>query len=168
MFAVLGDKFNGEDYILNYTAETEKNLVGLQNPSERDSKWPMKRWNKYKQLEEELQERGFKTKRLELRDRLEDHINDVASCQYIICEDSLPMQIAIALKKPTVAIFTCTSPMEIHGYGLVRKVVSLKLGKYFYRRDFDPEAADMIKIETVLDAFKDAVDNNHCKQRAWY
>ncbi len=168
LFSILGYKFNGEEYILNYKAETEEKLVGIQNPAERDSKWPMKRWNQYEKLEEELAKKGFRAKKLELHDKLEDHIRDVASCQYVICEDSLPMQIAIALKKPTVAIFTCTSPMEIYGYGLVRKVVSLKLAKYFYRRDFDPDAASTIKLEIVLEAFNDAVHNNNSLQRAWY
>ena len=154
MFSILGFKFNGEKYILSCKTRTRKGIVGIQNPLQRNTKWPMKRWNKYDELAKAIQEIGYQTKFLEIHEKLEDHITDIAECEYIICEDSLPMQIAIALRKQTIALFICTSPYEIYGHGIVTKIVSSKLKEYFYRRDFDPYAASTISLDTVLNAFK--------------
>ena len=160
LFSILGLEFKGEEYILNYAATAENGLVGIQNPSERESKWPMKRWNRYNELADEIKKFGYKTKFLESRPTLKEHIVDIANCQYVICEDSLPMHIALALKKPTIALFICTPPNEIYSYGRLAKIVSPKLKEYFYRRDFDPNAAKTIKLETVLSEFKNVINNN--------
>jgi len=160
MFSILGFKFNGEEYILNYEVNTKKGFVGIQNPLERNTKWPMKQWNNYESLATEIKKLGYEVRFLGLKISLEEHINDIAECEYVICEDSLPMQIATALKKPTIALFICTSPYEIHSYNRVTKIVSPKLKEYFYRRDFDPKAAETIPLKTVMEAFKNVVNNN--------
>lgn len=158
MFSILGFKFNGEEYVLDCNVKTMKGLVGMQNPMNRETKWPMKRWNNYEKLADELKKIGYKIRLLDIQEDLQDHIKDIAECEYIICEDSLPMQIAIALKKQTIALFICTSPYEIYGYGRVTKIISPKLKEYFYRRDFDPDAANTIPLNTVLNAFKDMAE----------
>lgn len=157
IFSLLGFKFNGEEYVLGYDSYEEKGLVGMQNPLERNTKWPMKKWNNYSLLAKEIQKLGYNTMFLRIHEKLEDHIRDIAACEFIICEDSLPMQLAIALKKPTIAFFICTSPNEIYGYGRVKKIVSPNLKEYFYRRDFDPNAASTIPMETVLAEFKELI-----------
>jgi len=61
----------------------------------------------------------------------------------------LTMHLALALCKPTVALFTCTSPYEIYGYGRMRKIVNPRLHECFYRRDVAPGAEDDIPLERV-------------------
>ncbi len=51
-----------------------------------------------------------------------------------------------------VSIFTCTSPWEIHDYGLMTKIVSPLLAEYFYQRGFDERATTAIGLEEVLAA----------------
>lgn len=157
MFSILGFKFNGEEYVLNCNASAIKGLVGIQNPLYRDTKWPMKRWNNYEKLADGIKKLGYNIRLFGIRENIQDHIKDIAECEYVICEDSLPMQISIALKKPTIALFICTSPYEIYGYGRVTKLVSTKLKEYFYRRDFDSDAANTIPLSLVLDNFKNMV-----------
>ncbi len=162
LFAIMGFKFKGEKYILNYPSKTEKKLVGIQNPSQRNTKWPMKNWNHYDILKNELTKKGYKVKFLDIRGRLSEHINDIASCEFVICEDSLPMHIALALNKPTITLFICTSPQEIYDYGLLRKIVSPKLKDYWYKRENNPEAAKTIKIDDILNEFEHDINNNTC------
>jgi ADP-heptose:LPS heptosyltransferase len=45
-------------------------------------------------------------------------------CDLIITPDTLTMHLALALKKPTIALFTSTSPTEIYDYGRLKKVVA--------------------------------------------
>lgn len=160
LFSILGFKFNGEKPILNYSMPKKAKLVGIQNLSMRDTKWPMKRWNNYEELKDKLISLGYEVRSLELRPELESHIKDIAECSLVICEDSLPMQIALALNKLTIATFICTPPQEIYGYGILTKVISPELQKYWYRRDYDPNAANTIKLKDILKAFENVVNNN--------
>ena len=49
-----------------------------------------------------------------------------------------------------VSIFTCTSPWEIYGYGLQKKIVSPLLEKFFYKRGYDRSATTAITVEEVM------------------
>jgi heptosyltransferase II len=71
-----------------------------------------------------------------------------------VCGDSLPMHLALGSGIPTVALFNCTSPWEIHDYGLLTKLVSPLLGEFFYKRAFDPRATTAIPFEDVLGAVR--------------
>lgn len=154
IFSMIGRRFQGEEYILStpLTKAVVPGLVGLE--ARAGSVWPMKRWNKYDALAEELAVAGFKVKFLEQRPRLEEYIEDINECEFVVSGDTLAMHVALALEKRVVAIFTCTTPHEIYGYARMVKVVSPCWEKHFYRRDFVPEAADAISVKTVFDAVR--------------
>jgi ADP-heptose:LPS heptosyltransferase len=88
---------------------------------------------------------------LPTRPRLSEHVVDVAGHRLLVANDSLPMHLAIGLQIPTVAIFTCTSPWEIHDYGLLRRVTSPMLERYFFSRENPPEAAEAIPVAVVVE-----------------
>jgi heptosyltransferase-2 len=152
IFGMLGKKFEGQEYVLkspNGVAPVP-GLIGLE--SRVGDVWPMKQWNKFDGLARELERLGFRLKFFEQRPRLEQYIKDVQECEVVVSGDTLAMHIALALRKKVVAIFTCTSPQEIHDYGRLIKIVSPVWEKYFYRREYIPEAADAIPLYQVLDA----------------
>ncbi len=153
VFSMVGHRFQGEKYVLNVPLAKVPvpNLVGLEPRA--GGVWPMKRWNKYEALKVQLEAAGFKVKCFQQCDRLEEYVNDINECEYIVSGDTLAMHVALALGKGVVAIFTCTSPHEIWDYGRMIKVVSPVWQRYFYRRSFVPEAADAISVETVCNAF---------------
>ena len=53
---------------------------------------------------------------------------------------------------PTVAIFNCTSPWEIHDYGLLTKIVSPLLEEFFYQRCFEHRATTAVSMDQVFHA----------------
>ena len=65
--------------------------------------------------------------------------------------DSLPMHFALGTETHCVTLFTCTSPWEIHDYGLQTKLISPLLQEFFYKRGFDKRATTAIGVEEVLD-----------------
>jgi heptosyltransferase-2 len=154
IFAMIGRPFRGEEYVLNMplTKLPEGNLVGLE--ARAGEVWPMKRWNKYEELAERLKGARFKIKIFEQRERLVDYADDINECEYIVCGDTLAMHLGLALRKKVVAIFTCTTPHEIYDYGRMIPVVSPLYTRYFYRRDFVPEAADAISTDSVFNAVR--------------
>ena len=86
------------------------------------------------------------------RESLLEHIGDVRNHRCLVGGDSLPMHIALGLGTPCVTIFNCTSPWEIHDYGLQTKIVSPLLGEFFYKRGLDPRATSAIGLQEVLRA----------------
>jgi heptosyltransferase II len=83
-----------------------------------------------------------------------EHIGDIKGHRCVVGGDSLPMHLALGVGVPCVTIFNCTSPWEIHDYGILTKLVSPLLGEFFYKRTFDPRATTAIPLETVLDAVR--------------
>jgi len=112
--------------------------------------WPMKNWAYYDELKQELENRGLIVNVLPQRTSLLEHLGDVANHRCLVGGDSLPMHLALGMGRRCVSLFNCTSPWEIHGYGLQRKVVSPVLEKFFYQRGFDPCATTAISLEEVL------------------
>lgn len=64
-------------------------------------------------------------------------------CNVMICSDSLALHVSLAMKKPTIGLFFCTSPDEVEDYGLLRKIISPLL------YDFFPEKSDQYSKELV-------------------
>jgi heptosyltransferase II len=114
--------------------------------------WPMKRWAYFGELRSALEASGLKVNILPTRPTLLQHLADVRGHRCVVCGDSLPMHLAIGSGIPTVALFTCTSPWEIHGYDLLTKIVSPRLGEFFYKRGFDARATTAISPDEVLEA----------------
>jgi heptosyltransferase-2 len=81
----------------------------------------------------------------------------VGLCRYIVCSDSFCLHIALALKKKTAGLFFCTSPDEVEGYGLLKKMVAPKLYDFFPEKSdiYDEPLTKSIDPEDVLDALED-------------
>ena len=62
------------------------------------------------------------------------------------------MHLALGSGVRCVTLFTCTSPWEIHDYGILTKIISPLLGEFFYKRGLDKRATTTISVEEVLSA----------------
>jgi heptosyltransferase-2 len=157
IFEGLGLGFNGEAYCLPPPQST-----GLQGDvaisSTAGSVWPMKRWAYYEELKQELELAGLKVNVLESRPTLLEHLADVQGHGCLVSGDSLPMHLALGSGVRCVSIFTCTSPWEIHSYGLQKKIVSPILEEFFYKRGYDRRATTAMSVEKVLDAVTAQLD----------
>lgn len=117
-------------------------------------KWPNKNWAYYDELKLELEKLGYIVNYLPNRNSIKEHIADIASHKLIICGDSLPMHISTAINIPSIALFTCTSPVEIYDYNLITKIISSKLNQYYYQREFNKECTTSIQINEILTLIK--------------
>jgi heptosyltransferase-2 len=151
IFEGLGHRFHGERYVLPPPVRTSLSgdvaIAPVAGPV-----WPMKGWAYYDELKSELESAGFRVNVLPRRPSLLEHMGDVANHRCLVSGDSLPMHFALATGTPCVTLFNCTSPWEIHDYGIQTKLVSPLLEKYFYKRGFEQEATTAIRLEDVLDA----------------
>jgi lipopolysaccharide heptosyltransferase II len=151
IFDGLGLGFCGEPYYLPPARPT-----GLQGDvaisSTAGAVWPMKQWAYYDELKHELELAGLKVNILQSRPTLLEHLADVQGHRCLVSGDSLPMHLALGSGVRCVSIFTCTSPWEIYGYGLQKKIVSPLLEGFFYKRGYDRSATTAINVEKVMNA----------------
>jgi ADP-heptose:LPS heptosyltransferase len=151
MFAGLGLRFAGDPYLLPDPIETD--LAGdIAIAVDAGFVWPMKKWAYYGELKQRLEEEGLSVNVLPKRSSLLEHLSDVQNHRCLVGGDSLPMHFALGTKTPCVTLFTCTSPWEIHDYGLQRKIVSPLLEEFFYKRGYDERATTGISVDVVMDA----------------
>ena len=151
VFEGLGFRFTGETYFLPEAIET--GLSGdVAIAADAGPIWPMKKWPYYDELKQRLENHGLTVNVLPQRASLLEHLSDVRNHCCLVGGDSLPMHFALGTGKRCVTLFTCTSPWEIYGYGLLRKIVSPLLEEFFYKRGFDERAVTAIGVEEVFDA----------------
>ena len=151
IFEGLGLSFSGEEYYLPPARPTGlKGDVAISSTA--GPVWPMKKWAYYDELKNELESEGLKVNILEGRPSLLEHLADVQGHRCLVSGDSLPMHLALGSGVRCVSIFTCTSPWEIHGYGLQEKIISPLLEKFFYKRGYDERATTAITVDQVLSA----------------
>jgi ADP-heptose:LPS heptosyltransferase len=151
IFSGLGFTFTGEEYLLPEHIET--GLSGdIAIAADAGPIWPMKRWAYYGELKQALEDRGLTVNVLPKRSSLLEHLADVQNHRCLVGGDSLPMHLALGTKTPCVTLFTCTSPWEIHDYGIQKKIVSPLLEQFFYERGYDERATTAITIDEVFDA----------------
>lgn len=155
IFQMMGREFKDEEYILNFKKQNNyekrrKILVGIEGRA--DKRWPTKNWNGYEQLGELLARDGFDVEFFRQRDTIRQYINDISECELVITGDTLALHIALALRIKVVAIFTCTSPTEIHDYGRMVKIVSPLWKEAFYSREYIREAVDAVSLDSVYKA----------------
>jgi heptosyltransferase-2 len=151
VFEGLGFSFAGETYLMPEPVET--GLAGdVAIAPEAGAVWPMKSWAYYGQLKRELEATGLMVNVLQKRPTLLEHLCDVRNHRCLVSGDSLPMHLALGTGTRCVSLFNCTSPWEIHEYGLQRKIVSPLLEKFFYQRGQDERATTAIKFEKVLES----------------
>ncbi len=153
LFRMLDLPFQEEPYCIyhNGTIIREGGLVGIETRS--GNRWPNKSWAWYQELMEQLTANGYRCRVLTQRERLRDYLDDIARCSYLVSGDTLAMHVALAYQIPGIAIFNCTSPAEIHDYGLLQKVVSPLLQQSFYSRTFSPEVVASISSQSVHGLF---------------
>jgi len=151
IFAGLGLRFEGEEYLLPEPAATE--LAGdVAIAPVAGSVWPMKNWAYYDQLKCKLEAAGLRVNVLPHRPSLLEHIGDVKNHRCLVGADSLPMHLALGTGTPCVTIFNCTSPWEIYDYGIQTKIVSRLLAEFFYKRGSDARAMTAISLNEVFAA----------------
>ena len=156
IFEGLGLRFSGETYLLPPTPRSP--LVGdVAIASEAGPVWPMKKWAYYDELRKELEAAGLAVNFLPKRPSLLEHLADVRGHRCLVSGDSLPMHFALGSGIGCVSIFTCTSPWEIHDYGLQKKIVSPLLAEFFYQRGYDHRATTAIGVDEVLSAVMEQV-----------
>jgi heptosyltransferase-2 len=160
LFKMLGFKFEGDEYLLNYEVQkpTYKKIKKVFIEKRAGDKWPMKRWPFYYVVEKRLKKLKFSVRYLTQRKTLTDYLKDVSKCDVLICGDTLAMHLGLYLKKKVIAIFNCTSPWEIYDYGRMVKVVNPKLKDAFYKKDYDRKLVSAIKPNEVLNAFYKFLD----------
>ena len=111
-----------------------------------------KNWSGYDALRLRLEQAGLRVNALPHRATLLEHLGDIANHRCLIGGDSLPMHLALGLRVPCVTLFNCTSPWEIHDYGVQTQVVSPLLSEFFYKRGLDPRATSAISLDEVFEA----------------
>ena len=151
VFAGLGWSFDGDTYLLPAPVPTDLRgdvaIAPVAGPV-----WPMKTWAHYEALQRRLEDAGLRVNVLPKRQTLLEHLGDIHNHRCLVSGDSLPMHLALGLGTACVTIFNCTSPWEIHGYGLQSKMVSPLLGDFFYQRGMDERATHAIGLEQVYGA----------------
>lgn len=151
IFNGLGLQFTGERYLLPRPIET--GLSGnVAIAADSGTVWPMKKWAYYDQLKQRLEDHGLTVNILPKRSSLLEHLADVRNHRCLVGGDSLPMHFALGIGTPCVSLFICTSPWEIHDYGVQKKLVSPLLEEFFYKRGYDRRATTAIGVDEVLDA----------------
>ncbi len=151
IFAGLGLHFAGEPYCLPNPIET--GLSGdVAIAADSGSIWPMKKWAYYAELKQQLEDQGLIVNVLPKRPSLLEHLSDVQNHRCLVGGDSLPMHLALGTGTRCVTLFTCTSPWEIHDYGVQKKIVSPLLEEFFYKRGYDEPATTAITVDEVFDA----------------
>jgi heptosyltransferase-2 len=151
IFEGLGFRFGGERYLLPTPIET--GLSGdVAIAADAGPVWPMKRWAYYDELKQRLEDQGLTVNVLPERSSLLEHLSDVQNHRCLVGGDSLPMHLALGTATRCVTLFNCTSPWEIHDYGVQRKIVSPLLEEFFYKRGYDTRATMAITVDEVMSA----------------
>ena len=157
IFEGLGWRFEGERYYLPEPTKTGlKGDVAI--APQAGPIWPMKNWAYYDDLERTLKKNGLTVNVLPERSSLLEHLGDVSNHRCLVSGDTLPMHLALGSEVRCVSLFTCTSPWEIHDYGLQRKIVSPLIKEFFYKRGFAERATTAIPLEDVIAAALEQLD----------
>jgi heptosyltransferase II len=150
IFAGLGWEFAGQPYALPPPTPTDLHgdvaVAPVAGPV-----WPMKNWANYDALQRRLERTGLRVNVLPKRATLLEHLGDIANHRCLIGGDSLPMHLALGLGVPCVTIFNCTSPWEIHDYGLQTQIISPLLAEFFYKRGIDIRATTAVGLDEVFE-----------------
>ena len=85
----------------------------------------------------------------------------VSQCQVVVTGDTLALHLAIALKRPVVAIFGPTCAQEIDLYGRGQAITTTIACSPCYKRecDYSPTCMDVIPVEHVFTALQTVLAN---------
>ena len=176
------DKRYAEDFIQKNNLKTEK-LIGIHIGA--SPRWPSKAWHedelkkfvikakeknyeillfggadevlKQPELIKEFERKGIKIYSNNPKNTIKEFASLVELCKAVVCSDSLALHVSMALKKPVIGLFFCTSPHEIEGYGILKKIVSPMLENFFPERmdEYSEELTKSISAEEVLNAVEE-------------
>ena len=120
-------------------------LVLFAGPEEKD---------KIKKLSSDLDKIGLSVSTNNPLNTVKEFSALVSKCNHIVCSDSFSLHISLAMKKPTIGLFFCTTPHEVEGYGLLKKIVSPLFDNFFPQKQdqFDEGLINSISSTEVLDA----------------
>ncbi len=172
-----------EDFVNKNNINTKK-LIGIHMGA--STRWPSKVWDlenikefieKAKQrgceillfggpdeidihekFSKDLEEKGIKVYRNNPNNTLKEFASLVNLCTKMVCSDSTSLHVSLALKKPTIGLFFCTSPNEIEDYGLLKKIISPRLYDFFPEKmnEYDKELVKSISADEVLNALENS------------
>jgi heptosyltransferase-2 len=153
LYTMLGTTFSGEPYCIykNRQIKREKGLVGIETRS--GTRWPNKSWGGYDSLIKLIEKAGYHCLVLSQKKNITDYLDEIARCSFLVSGDTLAMHVAMAYQVPSIAIFNCTSPAEIHDYGTCKKMISPLLQESFYSREFSRAVTESISSESVFTEF---------------
>lgn len=148
--------FGEPDYVFNphlYTNQIEKRVGFNTMVGER---WPTKSWNNWIQLEKKLTKEEFKVSYQKQHNTINEYVNWINTCEYVVTCDSLGMHIALALKKKVVALFTVTCINEVEMYGRGIKLGSKLKCSPCYKSKCEKhlQCANSIIVEEVFNSIK--------------
>jgi heptosyltransferase-2 len=164
----------------------KENLIGIHMGA--SSRWPSKKWHKdnLKEFILMLNKSGYKVLLFGGENEFEEHSNlfnelkeitlyknipkntllEFASlvnlCEAIVCSDSMALHVSLALGKPTIGLFFCTSPNEVEDYsGLLQKVISPNLEEFFPEKmdQYSPNLTKSISPKEVLEVLNKILSN---------
>lgn len=103
-------------------------------------------------LVNKLKQQGVKVYQNDPNNTIKQFASLVNLCSVIVCADSLALHVSLALKKPTIGLFFCTSPWEIEDYGLLKKISSPRLLEFFPERmnEYNEELTKSITAQEVI------------------
>ena len=175
------DQEYAKEFITKNNINT-KNLIGIHMGA--SPRWPSKKWHKekltqfiidskqqgyeillfggpdemqeHRDLKQELINKGIKIYTNHPENTSRQFASLVNLCQAIVCSDSFALHIALALKKPAIGLFFCTSPNEVEDYGLLKKIISPNLKEFFPQKmdQYDEGLIKSIAPNEVLEELK--------------
>jgi heptosyltransferase-2 len=155
IFAGLGARFDGEEYIL-----PPPPIMGLSGDvalvDASGERWPNKKWGHLASLAARLAGIGL-VNILPRRESVLNHLGDISNHRIIVTPDSLPLHLGIGLQKATFGIFNCTSPWEIHPYRTMTRLISPRLNEFYYATRFVPDATLALPLDEVYRAVRSAL-----------
>lgn len=119
-------------------------------------------------LVENCAEEGIKVYTNDVRNTDREYFSLVNVCSMMITPDSFAQHVSLALKKPTICLYFCTSPDEIESYGILEKVVSPILYDFFPEKmdQYSEDLMRSISPEMVLDALL-RIESKHEKIKSF-
>jgi len=166
-----------EDFVKNNNISLDK-LIGIHLGA--SSRWPSKVWDeenlrefiilakkrgfeillfagpneikRYQKLIEQLNDKNIKVFVNNPGNTIKEFSSLVNLCKKMVCSDSFSLHVSLALKKPTIGLFFCTSPNEVEEYGLLKKIISPRLNEFFPEKMdiYDKELTKSISPSDVL------------------
>ena len=112
----------------------------------------MKKWAYYDELRKELEAAGLAVNFLPKRPSLLEHLADVRGHRCLVSGSICRCILRSGAESGAFRSSPCTSPWEIHDYGLQKKIVSPLLVQFFYQRGYDHRATTAIGVDEVLSA----------------